>query len=49
MFKTHVINDFMNVLQQFSSKNAFCIDEVFYSYSDLANRITSISKSIRKT
>ena len=48
MFRDHVLNPFLTVLKEFSSENSFCINDTFYTYCQLAERISSIRKSLRK-
>lgn len=48
MFRTYIINPFLAVLRQFGSGSSFCINETFYSYSQLSAKISCIRQSLRE-
>jgi len=42
MFQTQVIEPFLKAIQKFSDRNAFCINEFFFTYKHLEESITKI-------
>ena len=46
MFKTSIISPFLNSSFKFSNQKAFCINEEYYTYSDLIKKIASVAKSL---
>ena len=49
MFNTYILDPFINVLQEFGSESSFCINETFFTYHNLAEKISSIRKSLRES
>jgi len=47
-FQNQIIDPFLRSLQQFPGKNAFCINEVFYTYEQLGGQISKIRAALRK-
>lgn len=43
------INDLKESIEENLDKNAFCINETFYTYSDLWNKVSEVRSSIEKT
>lgn len=48
MFQTAVLSKFLDSVFKFPNKNAFLINEVFYSYAELWDRISIIRSGIRQ-
>ena len=48
MFRTYILNPFITVLRQFSSESSFCINETFYSYRQLSEKISCIRQSLHE-
>lgn len=46
-FATQVIEPLLSVFKRFSKQNAFCINEVFYSYKQLSDAISSIRAEVK--
>lgn len=47
MFQNEILDQFLTIVENFGSKNAFCINEKFYTYKDLAQTISKIRSSIQ--
>jgi D-alanine--poly(phosphoribitol) ligase subunit 1 len=47
MFNRYIVNQFIHVADVHGSKNAFCINEHFYTYNDFARSISKIRKAIQ--
>jgi D-alanine--poly(phosphoribitol) ligase subunit 1 len=47
MFIKYILQPFLESVKNFAGKNAFCINEKFYSYSDFAKHISRIRKVIQ--
>ena len=48
-FQHQVTNPLLLALKQFSEKNAFCINGVFYTYKELGGYISGIRGAVKKT
>lgn len=48
MFSDNIFNPLLNSINNFKDSNAFCISEVYYSYSDFAKQISKIRNTISK-
>lgn len=48
MFRKNIIRELVNVIDKFGDRPAFCIDETFYNYHYLAERISAIRARLRK-
>jgi len=46
MFQSQIINPFINSLQEFADKNAFCINEKFFTYKDFGETVSIIKHQI---
>ncbi len=46
MFFKYIINQFLNSINEFGSRNAFCIKGEFYSYNQLYDRVLAIRKAL---
>ena len=47
MFSHYILNPFLEVLKKYPGKNAFCIAEKFYTYSDFALHVSKIREALR--
>lgn len=47
MFHSNILNPVINNISQFAERNAFCIDEEFYTYKQLGETISKIRTTIR--
>jgi D-alanine--poly(phosphoribitol) ligase subunit 1 len=47
MFNKNVLRPFLDAVEIYSGKNAFCIAEKFYTYSEFAMQISKIRKAVR--
>ena len=47
-FYTHVLNPVLHSIENYPERNAFCIDETFYTYKDFSKRIKAICSSLEK-
>ena len=47
MFNENVLIPFLEMVKNFSYKNAFCINETFYNYKQFGEYISKIRKEIR--
>tara|TARA_R110000868_G_scaffold212709_5_gene462640 strand:- start:11218 stop:12705 length:1488 start_codon:yes stop_codon:yes gene_type:complete len=45
----HFLNQFLKSIKKHSKKNAFCIDETFYTYEQFAQSVSNIRHIIRST
>jgi D-alanine--poly(phosphoribitol) ligase subunit 1 len=46
MFNTNVLHPFIEVVRNYGEKNAFCIAENFYTYTEFARHISKIRKKL---
>lgn len=46
MFAENVLNQFLNSIENNANRNALCIEEIFYTYNDLALCISKIRQSL---
>jgi D-alanine--poly(phosphoribitol) ligase subunit 1 len=49
MFSEHVLSPFINLVERLGVNNAFCINEKFYAYDELAQHISKIRKALQST
>lgn len=47
MFHSNILNPVINNISQFAERNAFCIDEEFYTYKQLGEAISKIRTAIK--
>ena len=47
-FKTHITGPLVSVISRFSNRNAFCINEVFYTYKQFGEHISKIRLAIKE-
>jgi D-alanine--poly(phosphoribitol) ligase subunit 1 len=47
MFNKYVLHPFIETAEIYSGRNAFCINEVFYTYSDFSKLISKIRRAIQ--
>ena len=47
MFDKHIFKPFLNVIENYGDKNAFCINEKFYTYNELAQHISKIRQAFQ--
>lgn len=47
MFDKYIVLPFLASIENFGDNNAFCIDEKFYTYQDLARRISKVRKALQ--
>jgi amino acid adenylation domain-containing protein len=47
MFEKYILDQFLKIVENFGSNNAFCINEKFYSYYDFAQNISKIRKALQ--
>jgi len=49
MFNEFILQPFLNTLNKFPKRNAFCINDIFFTYEELAKWVYTISHAIKKT
>ena len=49
MFDKYVLKPFIEIIEGYGDKNAFCINDTFFSYNELAKRISKIRKALRSS
>jgi D-alanine--poly(phosphoribitol) ligase subunit 1 len=47
MFQKYILDQFLTIVKNSGSNNAFCINEKFYAYEDLARNISKIRKALQ--
>ena len=47
MFDKYIIDPFIEVIEKFGEKNAFCIAEKFYSYLEFAQNVSKIRTALQ--
>jgi amino acid adenylation domain-containing protein len=47
MFENQILNPFIYVLEHFNNKNAFCINDKFYTYNQFAQHISRVRSAIQ--
>ena len=47
MFNKNIIHPFIDVIEKYGDKNAFCIAEKFYTYNEFAGHISKIRKTLQ--
>lgn len=49
IFSQEILNPILNAIQAFPDRNAFCIDETFFTYRQFAENISKIRTAVDKT
>lgn len=49
MFDDNVLNPFLRIIESYGSGNAFCINELFYTYDDFAKSVSKIRDSLQSS
>ena len=49
MFDKYIIHPFLKTIQDFGENNAFCINEIFYTYNDFAENISKVRAALRSS
>lgn len=49
MFNSIILDQFLSIVDLFGSRNAFCINEKFYTYNDLSARISLIRRALESS
>ncbi|MBB4026306.1 hypothetical protein GGR14_002100 [Butyricimonas faecihominis] len=47
MFTKTIITSILDSIQKFSDRNAFCIDNIFYTYKQFAENISKIRIAVK--
>ena len=49
MFDENILNPFLDKIEKFGDKNAFCVSGKFYSYREFAKNISKIRKALQSS